>query len=81
MNYNSELQKFNKPLKDSSRQRLGEPASYHLLARYKVHLNLVSLMQIAEVVVGDISVLGSLMHMCNLDQGQSGLIVPSELNG
>ncbi len=53
----SKSQKFNEPLKDSSRQRLGKPVGHHLLTGHKVYPNLVSLVQVTDVVVCDINVL------------------------
>jgi len=54
---NSEFHEFNKSLKDLSKQRLNKPVSNHLLTEYKVYLNLIVLMQIADVVIEDINVL------------------------
>ena len=54
---NSEFYEFNESLKDSSKQRLNKPVSNHFLTEHKVYLNLIVLMQIADVVIKDIDVL------------------------
>jgi len=53
---NSEFYKFNELLKNLFRQKLNKLISNHLLTEYKVYLNLVALMQIADVVIEDINV-------------------------
>jgi len=50
------------------------------LTEYKVYLNLIVLMQIADVVIEDINVLWLLMYICILDQDQDSLIVFFKLN-
>jgi len=57
MGRNSESQKSNKTLKVPPRQGLGKCVSHHLLIRHEVHVNLVSLMQVTDVVVDNIYVL------------------------
>jgi len=54
---NSEFYKFNELLKDLFKQRLNKFVSNHFLIKYKVYLNLIVLMQIADVVIKDIDVL------------------------
>ncbi len=54
---NSEFHEFNELLKDLSKQRLNKLINNHLLTEYKVYLNLIVLMQIADVVIEDIDVL------------------------
>jgi len=54
---NSESYKFNKLLKDLSKQRLNKSVSNHLLTEHKVYLNLIVLMQIVNVVIEDINML------------------------
>ena len=54
---NSESYKFNESLKDLSKQRLNKFINNHLLTEHKVYLNLIALMQIADVVIEDIDVL------------------------
>ncbi len=54
---NSEFYKFNELLKDSFKQRLNKFVNNHFLIKYKVYLNLIVLMQIADVVIKDIDVL------------------------
>ena len=51
---NSKSQKFNEPHKDLFSQRLNEIIDNHLLTEHKVHLNLILLMQVADVVIKDI---------------------------
>jgi len=53
---NNKLQKFCKLHKDLSKQKLDQIISNHFLTEYKVHLNLISLMQVADVVIKDIDV-------------------------
>ncbi len=50
------------------------------MTEYKVYLNLIVLMQIADVVIEDINVLWLLMYICILDQDQDSLIVFFKLN-
>ena len=47
----------------------------HILTRHKDNSDLVSLMQISNMMISDINVLWSFMHMCILDQHQCHLIV------
>jgi len=54
---NSEFYKFNELLKDLSSQRLNKLINNHFLTEHKVYLNLIALMQIADVVIEDIDVL------------------------
>ncbi len=54
---NNESYKFNKLLKNSSKQKLNKSVSNHLLIKYKVYLNLITFMQIIDVVIEDINVL------------------------
>jgi len=54
---NSEFYEFNELLKDSFKQRLNKSVNNHLLTEHKVYLNLIVLMQIANVVIEDINVL------------------------
>jgi len=54
---NSKSHKFNELLKDLFKQRLNKSVSNHLLTEHKVYLNLIVLMQIADVVIEDIDVL------------------------
>ncbi len=54
---NNEFYKFNKLLKDLSKQRFNKSVSNYLLTEYKVYLNLIMLMQIIDVVIKDIDVL------------------------
>ncbi len=54
---NSEFHKFNKLLKDLFRQKLNKLINNYLLIEYKVYLNLIVLIQIANVVIEDIDVL------------------------
>ena len=44
-------------LKDLFKQRFNKLISNYLLIKYKVYLNLIMLMQIADVVIKDIDVL------------------------
>jgi len=46
-----------KALEHLSWQGLGQSISYHVLTGHKVHLNLVPLVQVSDVVIGDIDVL------------------------
>jgi len=54
---NSESHKFNESLKDLFKQKLNKSVSNHLLTEHKVYLNLIALMQVADVVIEDIDVL------------------------
>jgi len=54
---NNEFHKFNELLKDSFKQRLNKSVNNYLLTEHKVYLNLVVLIQIADVVIKDIDVL------------------------
>ncbi len=54
---NSESYEFNELLKDLFKQRLNKSIDNHLLTEHKVYLNLIALMQIADVVIEDINVL------------------------
>ncbi len=54
---NNEFHKFNKLLKDSFKQRLNKLISNYLLTEYKIYLNLIALMQIANIIIKDINVL------------------------
>jgi len=54
---NSEFYEFNELLKDLLKQRLNKLINNHFLTEYKVYLNLIVLMQIADVVIEDINVL------------------------
>jgi len=54
---NSKFYKFNKSLKILSKQRLNKSVDNHLLIKYKVYLNLIVLMQIADIIIKDINVL------------------------
>ena len=53
---NSEFHEFNESLKDLSKQRLNKSVSNYLLIEYKVYLNLIVLMQIADVMIKDINI-------------------------
>jgi len=54
---NNKFQKFNESHKDLFRQKFNEIINNYLLTEHKVHLNLISLMQITNVVIEDINVL------------------------
>jgi len=54
---NSEFYKFNELLKNLFRQRLNKLINNYLLTKYKVYLNLIAFMQIADIVIEDINVL------------------------
>ncbi len=53
---NNEFYEFNELLKDSFKQRLNKFINNYLLTEHKVYLNLIVLMQIADVVIKDINV-------------------------
>jgi len=53
----SKFQKFNKSLKNLSKQRLNEIINNHFLTKHKIYLNLILLLQIMNIIIENINVL------------------------